>query len=182
MVLVSNFDKETLNLVLLWQANIGVTDMPDCSSLPNSASKSLNIIHQKQKLQKVKNDLIKNEPIGKVLKEVNNWLNPDDRFVNMGALMIQNLIKSHIYDLAGRAPLAELCAQIVLAGILRILFIIKSYCHIGLLRVHLLALAVDDDNFYSLKSHQKSITEHEDDFDRNETAESQVKIANFSKI
>lgn len=122
--------------MLLWQANIGVADMPDCSALPNSASKSLNIIHQKQKLQKVKNDLIKNEPIAKVLKEVNNWLNQDERFVNMSALMIQNLIKSHIYDLAGRAPLSELCAQIVLVGIFRTLFKTSGKITITLIRFH----------------------------------------------
>ena len=31
----------------------------------------------------------------------------------MSTLILQNLIKSHIYHLSGRAPLAQLCAQLL---------------------------------------------------------------------
>ena len=109
-----NNDVETLNLVLLWQANIGEVEIPAITALPTTASKSLRAIKQKQQLQLVKNELAKNEPLKKVLHNVNTCL-ASDKGVDMGTLALQMLIKCHIYAISGRAPLAELCAQIVLS-------------------------------------------------------------------
>ena len=52
-----NNDVETLNLVLLWQANIGEVEIPSVNPVAPNASKSLRLIKQKQKLQRVKHEL-----------------------------------------------------------------------------------------------------------------------------